>query len=134
MAKMTAAHLAEQLRRAGFVVMQRPALEAHTSAQHGPAGGPARDPGRLRSVRRASPAQRPGATRGGHDRLDATAHTALARPISRRFSRKLADGNTARVRECGHERAQRFSPSLGAAIGGRRLRYRAQRRDVGEVD
>jgi hypothetical protein len=46
MAKITAAHLAEQLHRAGFVVMQRPPAQAHTAPSTGPAGGPARGPGR----------------------------------------------------------------------------------------
>jgi hypothetical protein len=45
-AKIPAAHLAEQLRLAGFVVMQRPPTPVHTAPGTGPDGGQARDPRR----------------------------------------------------------------------------------------
>src|SRR5271168_1742849 len=55
MAKITAAHLAEQLRVAGFVVMQRPAAAHYTAPSTGPDISTARDSGgwwgrRLRDV------------------------------------------------------------------------------------
>src|ERR1700733_10999067 len=44
MAKITAAHLAEQLRRAGFVVMQRPPAAQYAAPSARP-DGPVRDQG-----------------------------------------------------------------------------------------
>ncbi len=45
MAKITAAHLAEQLRQSGFVVMKKPPSPMHTDAGHYAAAQRAKPPG-----------------------------------------------------------------------------------------